>query len=139
MVESEPLGKADALGHFRVEGLPAGKVVVTATLGLGTAEWQKLELVPGATQRFELVLAASSWLEVRVRERSGLAVAAEVHVLDARQKSFGAVQAEGPLARLGPLPSGRYQVRARVGERTAEGEVEITGKEDAKTLELVLD
>jgi hypothetical protein len=115
----------------------AGKVVVTATLGLGTAEWQKLEVKPGSVETVELTLAASTSLEVRVRDR-GTPVAAEVRAVDQKGKDYGSVTEAGPIARIGPLPAGRYRVVAHLGERTASAEITLTGKQESSKLEIVL-
>lgn len=56
---SDPLGRADMNGLFHVEGIPAGRHLVTARHGESLARWQKLETRPGSKHELEFQVAAT--------------------------------------------------------------------------------
>ncbi len=143
-------GASDAQGRFRIDDLAAGEVVLLAATMSGlTTEGRPVELHAGASTDVELVVRAGAWLEVHGRDAADRAIPMRVHVTDEQGRDWGfvatwwmsiamppsqaffgfrsAMRPEPlPEQRFGPLPRGRYVVRAMDGTgRVAEREVTL--------------
>ncbi len=119
---SLPAGEEDAdfTGRYRVGELGAGEydVVAIGEDGLVTREPARVTLRAGENAELDLTLRAGAELVVASFDAAGEPTPATLQVLDELQRDWALfVSAPGslggtPLRRLGPLPPGRYLVRA---------------------------
>ena len=131
------LGMSGSDGSFRFGGLATGALWVGATSESQAARAARVVIEAGKTASVDFALASATILCVRVRDASGAAVGAGLEVLDADGRSHP--QRVNPkCVGFGPLPPGRYTVRARRQEKAAERAIELTGTEPETELELVL-
>lgn len=111
-------------GRFAIEDLGAGAYELIASCGDSmTASARPIVVRANGTVEVELVIVRGTWLEVRGREAQGERVSIAVEVVDAHGGDWSIpgepwlgiewVDAERPPEqRFGPLPPGRYLVRA---------------------------
>ncbi len=127
-------------GRFHIVGLTPGTHLIGATCGThASREWIRVEIEPGTVQRVELELVPATVLQIRVVDRSGAEIEAEVEVSDPEGRVQRAHADEKGAFWTEPLPAGSYTVRARRGEKSVERTVTLSADEERSVLELVLE
>jgi len=144
----------DAAGRFERKGLAPGVYTLSAR-SEGAAAGDEVEVVvqSGRTASVELGLDAGTTVLVSLEGADGAQLRARVEVLDEEGREVGglwtlrALQAifnQGASTsfeqRLGPLPAGRYTVRATTADgRSAERTVRLRGRGEEKRVRVELD
>ena len=132
----------DAEGHFRFEGVAAGRRRLGALgQGLALLEPVEVQVVSGQETSVLLTLAPAGFVKVRVLDREGQGLVADVSLRDRgsqAQWSGYALRRTGDYE-FAPLPLGTYRVSARRGERTVEREIVLDETVGAEYVELVFD
>jgi hypothetical protein len=122
--------RADETGHYSISNLAPG----TWTL---SAKTDRESLLDGATTRvtassratLDLALRPGTRLEVSVEESDGKKVGASLSLVDARGRDLSDVLVR-PGTELGPVPPGRYTLRAtNHSGASVETEVDLHGEE----------
>lgn len=140
----------DASGTLTYEGVAPGRVTVLArTSQLASRESGPVTVTEGAVQDVELVLESSAVLVVELVQRDGdrTPVRARVLVQDENgrdvssflgmtdlQALYGQAGLSTTEHRVGPIPPGRYTVRAWAGELTAVKSATVRGDEGERRL-----
>jgi len=125
MVERFSLVATDGRGAFTYRGLAPGEYTVFARSGeLVSDSSQPVEVRSGAASSVELRLEAGCVVLVKVEDSSGVAVRARISILDDKGREVTGAMSMAEIMeqfgsgfsskeqRVGPLPLGRYEVRA---------------------------
>ncbi|HVS08391.1 MAG TPA: carboxypeptidase regulatory-like domain-containing protein [Planctomycetota bacterium] len=134
--------QADAGGRFRFDGAGPGGYTLLARKGdLASRESAAVDVDEGETSEVELVLEPGTLLRVSVEDGEGASVRAALSVTDERGRELArlmgrdtleAMMSEGFSSteqRVGPLPAGRYTVRATASDgRSATRPVTLAGQ-----------
>jgi hypothetical protein len=135
---------ADERGAFLLEPVPPGRVVVIARQGGAWGQSRPLDVAPGVESSVEVVLKPATVLGVTALEAEHPAPNASLAVVDPTGLDhasldywFGSSATyAGATHTVGPLPPGRYRVRARFSDgAVVERELTVDG-EPALSLEL---
>jgi hypothetical protein len=134
--------QADAGGRFRFDGAGPGGYTLLARKGdLASRESAAVDVDEGETSEVELVLEPGTLLRVSVEDEEGGSVRSALSVTDERGRELArllgrdtleAMMNEGVSSteqRVGPLPAGRYTVRATASDgRGATRPVTLAGQ-----------
>ncbi len=123
-------GQADAKGRFRIDGIEAGWVDVTASRNrFVTKREVDVEVRVGGVEQVELVLVAGTQTSARVVDSNGVQVSEGVEVVLVYPN--GGIEPAGLWEDrwwLGMLPAGEYTVRASWLGKTVEVPFELSGE-----------
>jgi hypothetical protein len=134
--------QADGGGRFRFDGAGPGGYTLLARKGdLASRESAAVDVDEGETSEVELVLEPGTLLRVSVEDEEGASVRSALSVTDERGRELArlmgrdtleAMMSEGVSSteqRVGPLPAGRYTVRATASDgRSATRPVTLAGQ-----------
>jgi len=102
----------DAAGRFRLVGLPAGEVTLSAQSQVGASVPADAVVRAGETTTVELEVRSAGWLQVHLLAPNGERHKGEVRVLESHAASVHFLPERH--WRVGPLPVGDYTVQATV-------------------------
>ena len=146
MLEPFSLVASDGSGSVTYSGIAPGDYLVTARVGGLTArEAGPIRVRPGETTRTALVLEAGTvlWLKFTDAERAPVAATVSVTDEEGREVSgmvgmadMRALYIDGAFStaehRLGPLPPGKYRVRAEANGKVVEKPVRLRGNPEKR-------
>ncbi|MGK0217407.1 MAG: protocatechuate 3,4-dioxygenase beta subunit, partial [Planctomycetota bacterium] len=146
MLEPFSLVKSDGSGKVSYNSIAPGEYTITARVGELTArESAPLTVRAGQTTKSALVLEAGTILWLRIMDGSGDPIAASISVRDEEGREvtglvgmadLQALYMDGAFSmsehRLGPLPPGKYRVRAEADGVVAEKPVRLRGGEEKR-------
>lgn len=135
----EVVGRTDELGRFELRGLSSGPLLVSVTSSRGaTREPARVTVSTTDPQDLELQLAPATAVVLHVRQ-AGALVGSDVTATDERGTRFPTMSTTTGEVRLGPLPAGRYTVRAQRDGKTVERGFEVVPGAPAPALELAFE
>lgn len=143
----------NAAGRFKKTGLSPGDYTLSVRASEGAASDQAAVRV-SSTQAVEarLVIETGTRIQIKLEDEGGLAQRARVEVFDESGREVGGLMTQQDMQRMfnegsssierevGPLPSGRYTVRATTSDgRSKEKKVRLNGRRATKTVRLKLE
>jgi uncharacterized surface anchored protein len=152
MVSSVSSTSTNAAGEFRYEGLAPGDYSVSVRAeGYASSEATRLRVAADEVTKVRVEIEAATMLVVSVEEEDGDAMRARFEVFDEDGKEVGSLMTVDALRsmfnqggaalkqKIGPLPAGRYTVRATLSDgQTSEKRVLLRGRSGEKQVRLKL-
>ena len=152
MVSSVSSTTTNAAGEFRYEGLAPGEYSVSVRAeAYASSEVTRLRVAADETTEVRVEVEAATTLVVSVEEEDGAAMRARFEVFDEDGKEVGTLMTVDALRsmfnqggsaleqKIGPLPAGRYTVRATLSDgQTSEKRVLLRGRPGEKQVRLKL-